>query len=117
MRPITQTLGPSVSAGTASPPIRLDEWADAPLGCAVSVTGTVNYTVQHSFDEGPDSLTNPIPAASMFWDNSLIPAGAVGGTTGISFSMATAPLWIRVVINSGAGSVRMVVVQFNVVEV
>jgi hypothetical protein len=111
----------SVTVGTISTPatsqmIRLDEWADPPLGVQVAVSGVVNYTVQHSFDEGPDSLTNPLPLNQMFWDTSLVPAGAIGGTAGLSFSIATAPLWMRILLNSGAGSVRMVVTQYNVVE-
>jgi hypothetical protein len=116
MRPITTVVGPNAAPGTTSPMIRLDEWADPPLGVQVAASGTVNFTVQHSFDEGPDSLVNPIPLTSMFWDTSLIPAGAVDGTAGITFSIATAPLWIRIVVNSGTGSVRMVVQQYNVVE-
>lgn len=109
------TVG-TASGPSASPPIRLDEWADAPLGVQVVVSGTVNFTVQHSFDEGPDSLTNPIPLASMFWDTSLVPAGAINGTAGLTFSLGTAPLWMRLLLNSGAGSARMVVAQYNVVE-
>lgn len=116
MRPITVNVGPGTTPLTSAP-VRLDEWADAPLGVQVAVTGTVNFTIQHSFDEGPDSLTNPIPVASMFWDTSLVPAGAINGTAGLSFSVATAPLWVRMVLNSGSGSVRMVLAQYNVVEV
>ncbi len=106
----------NVAAPGTSRPIRLDEWADAPVGGEVATTGTVNFTVQHCFDEGPDSLTNPIPAASMFWDTSLVPPAAIGGTVGTSFSIATAPLWMRIVLNSGSGSVRMVVTQYNSVN-
>jgi hypothetical protein len=123
MRPITSVIpaGQGSFPAYSSPSpingmIRLDEWADAPLGVQVAVTGTVNFTVQHSFDEGPDSLVSPIPLASMFWDTSLVPAGAINGIAGISFSIATAPIWIRIVLNSGSGSVRMVVSQYNVVE-
>jgi hypothetical protein len=95
--------------------IRLDEWADAPLGIQVSVNGTVNYTVQHSFDD-PNDLISPVPLASMFWDSGLVPAGAIGGTAGITFSMATCPLWLRLMLNSGTGSAKLVAVQYNVVE-
>ena len=121
MRPITATL-PNANPGQPGPApitsnsIRLDEYADAPLGVQVAVTGAVNFTVQHCFDEGPDSLVNPISVASMFWDTSLLPAAAIGGTAGTSFSLTTAPLWIRILLNSGTGSVRMVAAQYNVVE-
>ena len=121
MRPITATL-PNANPGQSGsppfvlyPPIRLDEWADPPVGVQVAVTGTASYTIQHSFDEGPDSLTNPIPYASMMWDTALLPnAGA--GTASTTFSIPVAPLWMRITLNSGAGSVRMVISQYNVVE-
>jgi hypothetical protein len=109
MTPVTVTL----AAPGTSRPIRLDEWADAPVGGEVATAGAVNYTVQHSLDEGPDSLTNPIPAASMFWDTGLLPPSVIGATIGTSFSIVTAPLWIRIVLNSGSGSVRMVVNQYG----
>jgi hypothetical protein len=115
MRPITVTVGPGTTPLTSAP-VRLDEWADASVGISVVAIGTANYTVQYSFDEGPDSLTNPIPVASMFWDSSMIPAAAVGGIASASFSLPTAPLWIRLVLNSGSGSARMVIVQYQVVN-
>jgi hypothetical protein len=95
--------------------VRLDEWADAPLGIQVSVNGVVDFFVEHSFDD-PNDLIAPVPLANMFWDSGLVPAGARGGTAGITFSMATAPLWMRIRMNSGAGSAKMVVQQYNVVE-
>lgn len=112
MRPITVTAGP---AAGPSPMVRLDEWADAPVGIQVSVQGTANYTVQHSFDD-PNDLISPVPLANMFWDTGLVPAGAVGGTAGITFSIATAPIWMRLLFNSGSGSAKMTVTQYNVVE-
>jgi hypothetical protein len=111
MRPISVT-----QAGVgASNMIRLDEWADAPVGIQVSLLGgTPTFTVQHSFDD-PNDLINPVPVGSMFWDSGLVPAGAIGGTAGLTFSMATAPLWMRVNVTV-AGTVKMVVTQYNVVE-
>lgn len=115
MRAITATLGPN-AAGQASSMIRLDEWADAPLGVQVAVaSGTVNFTVQHSFDD-PNDLINPVPVGSMFWDTSLVPAGAIAGTAGLTFAIPTAPLWIRCLMNSGTGALRMTVTQYNVVD-
>ena len=117
-----RTSGPtsSVTIGTTSGPsssraICLDEWAHPPLGVQVAVVGTVAFTVQYSFDEGPDSPTNPVPIAGMFWDSSLIPAGAISGTAGFTFSIPVSPLWIRVLLLSGSGSVRVTVVQYDVV--
>jgi hypothetical protein len=115
MRPITTTVGPNAAAAATSPMVNTDSWADAPLGVQVAVSGTVNYTVQTSFDD-PCDLISPVPVNQMFWDTSLVPAGAIGATAGISFSIATAPTWLRLLLNSGTGSARMTVVQFNVVE-
>jgi hypothetical protein len=117
MRPITRIVGPNATPlPFASPPIRLDEWADAPLGIQVAVNGVATYTVEHSFDEGPDSLVSPLPIAQMLWRTDLVPLGAVGGALPITFSMATAPIWMRLVVNTGVGQVRMIVTQYNVSE-
>ena len=115
MRPITVTVGPGASPPVASRMIRLDEWADAPVGIQCSVSGTANFTVQHSFDD-PNDLINPVPVANMFWDTGLVPGGAIASGAGVTFSMATAPLWIRLMLNSGTGAAKMVVTQYNVVE-
>jgi hypothetical protein len=115
MRAITRTLGPG-AAGQASGMIRLDEWADAPLGVQVAIiSGTVDFTVQHSFDD-PNDLINPVPLPNMFWDTSFIPAGGINGVAPLTFAIPTAPLWMRVVMNSGTGAVRMTVTQYNVVD-
>jgi hypothetical protein len=107
------TIG-TVSAPFISRMIRMDEWANEAVGVQVSVSGTTTFTIQHSFDD-PNDLVNPVPIGSMFWDTSLIPAGGILATTGYSFSIATAPLWMRLVLNSATGSARMTVTQYNVV--
>jgi hypothetical protein len=115
MRPITRTVGPNAAPGTPTDVIRCDEWADAPLGIQVSVQGTVNYTVFHSFDD-PNDLIDPVPFASMYWGTDLVPLAAAPGTGNLTFSMATAPLYMRLMLNSGTGSARLTLVQYNVVE-
>jgi hypothetical protein len=113
MRPISVVAGP---AAGPSAMIRLDEWADAPVAVQVSIlSGTANYTVQHSFDD-PNDLINPVPVGSMFWDTGLVPAGAVGASAGMTFAMATAPIWMRLLFNSGTGQAKMILTQYNVVE-
>jgi hypothetical protein len=116
MRAITTTLGPNAAPGAVSGMIRCDEWADAPLAVQVAIaSGAVNFTVQHSFDD-PNDLINPVPLASMFWDTSFCPAGAIGGVAPLTFAIPTAPLWIRIMMNSGAGALRMTATQYNVVD-
>jgi hypothetical protein len=114
MRPVTVNLGPGAATNATSAMANLDEWADAPLGVQLVVTaGTA--TVQHSMDN-PCDLVNPVPVGSMVWDTSLVPAGAIGATGTISFSIATAPLWMRILAATGPATARMTLVQYNVVE-
>jgi hypothetical protein len=115
MRAISVSVGPGASAGATSNMVRLDEWADSPLGVQVSLNGAANFTLQHSFDD-PNDLISPVPLANMFWDTGLFPAAAIGGSAGITFGILTAPLWVRILLNSGAGTVKAVLTQYNVVE-
>ena len=117
--PLFQPAG-NISAGTPTLPttssmVYTDSWADAPLGIQVVVSGTVSYTVQHSFDD-PNDPISPVPLASMYWGTDLVPAGAIGSAAGISFSIATAPVYMRLLLSSGTGSARMTVSQYNTVE-
>ena len=110
----------SVTIGTASAPfasraIRLDEWANEACAVHIAIQAGAVFTVQHSFDD-PNDLINPVPQAAMFWDSALIPPGGIAGSVGLGFSIATAPLWIRLLLNSAAGSAKMVVTQYNVVN-
>ena len=108
MRPISVT---QIGVGPSNP-VNLDEWADAPVGVQVSIlSGSPTFTVQHSFDN-PNDLINPVPVGSMFWDTGLVPAGAIGGMAGITFSIATAPLWMRLNVTA-AGTAKMVVTQYD----
>jgi hypothetical protein len=114
MRPVQVNLGPNAATNATSAMARMDEWADAPLGVQLVVSaGTA--TVQSSFDD-PNDLVNPVPVGSMAWDSSLMPAGAIGAAGTISFSIATAPLWLRLLAATGPATARMTLVQYNVVE-
>jgi hypothetical protein len=106
------TVGNSQSG--SSPAIALDPWAFPQVAIQCSVTGTVNYTVQQTLDN-PNDPVNPIARTSMQWvdhpDTNLVAATATKqGNYGY------APLFMRLVINSGSGSVRMTVIQANVVS-
>jgi hypothetical protein len=106
------TVGNSQSGSTT--PIALDPWAFPQVAIQCSVTGTVNYTVQQTLDN-PNDPVNPIARTSMQWvdhpDTNLVAATATKqGNYGY------APLFMRLVINSGSGSVRMTVIQANVVS-
>lgn len=101
--------------GTGSTPwIRTDEWADSPVGIQCVVTGTVNYTVQWTEDD-PNSATDPVIPSAVTWINSNDPA-AVSATTSITTNNQFAPTFVRVLLNSGSGSVTVKVSQYNAVN-
>lgn len=99
----------AVTVGTngvaASRPVFLDTFGDSPITTQVSVTGTVNYTVQYTL-ENP----NTVGLANVNWidhtDTALV--GATATKAGYLVSIAAAQ---RVVLNSGTGSITMTVVQ------
>ena len=103
--------------GVASTPwMRLDEWASPDVSIQCNVTGTVNYTVQGTNDD-PNSPTNPVLPQNVGWVNSP-DALAVGVTGSIRTGYgpllaygALIPLFVRVTLNSGSGSVTATVVQ------
>ena len=75
------------------------------IGCVV--TGTVNYTVEHSFDDPQ------LGAAAMTWfphDDTAL----VGATTNQNSNMAYPVTASRVTVNSGAGSVAVTYIQAGV---
>lgn len=106
--------------GVASTPwVRLDEWAPPFVSIQCDVSGTVNYTVQSSSDD-PNSPTNSVLPSAMNWVNSP-DASAVGATGtvqttfgGFNAYVALFPLWVRVLLNSGTGTVTATVVQSGV---
>ena len=109
MRPITATATPAKPQVM----IRLDTYHGAACGVQVNPSGGASFTIDCSFDTGPDDLTNPIPLASMAWDSSMIPPGAVQGINSFSFGIPTAPVWARLTLLNGVGSVRATFVQYS----
>jgi hypothetical protein len=111
--------GAGASIGTAAAPwssrqARLDEWGKgSPLSVSCVVAGTVNYTVQHSMDD-PNDLNNfaGITRQNMVWDTTF--SGAVNATGNQTFNMPVPPIWVRLLLNSGAGSVRTTFTQYGV---
>ena len=107
----TLTVGTSVIA--SSPWVRLDEWAFNGIGIQCDASGTVNYTVQSTYDD-PNSPTSPVGPSSVDWVNSSDTA-AVGATGGIQTSFTYIPTYARVLLNSGTGTVTATFVQSSAV--
>lgn len=99
--------------GTGSTPwARMDEWANTQVSIQVNVTGTVNWTLQSSMDD-PNSNTNPVSPSAMTWINTN-DTNAVGQTGAVQTNYLFSPTWVRVLLNSGSGSVTATIAQANV---
>jgi hypothetical protein len=74
------------------------------VGFGVVVTGTVNYTVQHTFD-------NPWDAPTTTWFSHPTVAAATTSQDGnYAFPVAA----IKVLVNSGAGTATLTVIQAGI---
>jgi hypothetical protein len=108
----------AITAGTtgigASPWVRFDDYSQATCEMQFVVSGTVNYSLQISFDDPNDVTTyeNPIARSAMTWDVSGSPVAGATATTTIS--MLAVPRFGRVLVNSGAGSVKWTSTQYGV---
>jgi hypothetical protein len=104
------TLSIGTNGVAASPWVRLDNWAPAPVAVQLSVFGTVNATLQQTLDD-PNPPVN-VPPAAMVWVNSA-DAAAVNFSAAVQTNYAFAPLFVRVLLNSGSGSVTATVQQLG----
>lgn len=104
---ISGAASAAVTVGTSgigsTPWVRLDEWAPAPVSIQCNVSGTVNYTIQQTLDD-PNSPTNPVTPSAVNWMNTSDTAG-VNATSSIQSNYAYVPIFARVLLNSGSGSV------------
>jgi hypothetical protein len=112
--------GASVSGATAStieigtngvagsPWLQLDTWAHGSVEIQCDVTGTVNYTVESTNDD-PNSYQNPVPRAQVTWDSAAV--NLSDKTEEEMTGLTWAPAYLRVVLNSGSGSVQLTAVQ------
>jgi|SRR6185312_6607077 len=112
---ISANAAAALTVGTngvaSSPWVRLDTWADATVGFQCVASGTVNYTLQQTYDD-PNSPTNPVSPNAMTWVNCPTVA-LVNATATQQGNYAIGPVWARVVLNSGTGSVTSTFAQFE----
>lgn len=91
--------------------VMFDPYSFPQVSLQCDVSGTVNYTVQQTLDD-PNSTTNPTNAYECVWfDNPN--ADLVGETVSRQGSYAIAPLYVKVTLNSGDGSVKATFIQFG----
>lgn len=106
MYPITRSTSDASSAAKTSSIVALDTFAtqfQVTIGCAV--TGTANYTVQYTLD---NVLVDGYVASSGTWYNITDLAAKTTTLSAIVDYPVTA---VKLVQNTGAGSVVMTVVQ------
>ncbi len=104
------TVGTNTIADSAW--VRFDEYSLPQVAVQLSVTGTVNYTVMQSVQDTSGVSSNVTPA-NMTWINSNDPV-VVSATGSAQTSYQYAPVWARVTLNSGSGSVTGTFTQFGV---
>jgi len=101
------------SAGTNSVAgsswVRFDDWAPGLASLQATISGTVNYTVQTTNDD-PNSPTNAVSIPSVTWVNSL-DTNVVSASATKSSYFAYTPIYARVLLNSGTGSVTATFLQ------
>lgn len=93
--------------------VRLDEWALPQTSIQVNVSGTVNYTVQQTLDD-PNSFFAPVAPAAVTWiDHADV--NVVNANSNEQTNYGYVPVFARVLLNSGSGSVTATFVQSGVV--
>jgi hypothetical protein len=102
------TVGNGGSPLAATPWVRLDEYSPGTVSIQVNVTGTVNFTVQSSNDGQMDSPTGL--AQNYVWITTN-DANAVNATASLQTNFLFVPIWGRVLLNSGSGSIKAIFVQ------
>ena len=102
-------LSIGTSGVAASAWVYLDPWALANIALQMTVSGTVNYTVQTTLDN-PNSTTNPVAMSAVTWVSSN-DTDVVGATATKQSNLFFVPSFVRVLLNSGTGTVTMTVIQ------
>jgi hypothetical protein len=107
MQPIYQS-----QTGTGSTNPMILNWGETPnnLGIGVYVSGTVNYTVQYTYDDPSGTYPNALPATfttPIYFNHATLNALAINADGTISTPVAA----VRLTVNSGTGTAMMVVLQ------
>ena len=89
--------------------VRFDDFAPSNISIQCNVTGVVNYTVQSTLDD-PNDPINPVAVNSMTWVNSSDTA-VVGAIATQQSYFLFAPKYARILLSSGAGSVKATFLQ------
>lgn len=101
---VASTVEVGSSAVADSQWIRFDDYAaNAQVAIQATVSGTVNYTIQQTMDD-PNSATFPVTPQSVTWVNHPDTA-VVAATATKQTNYGYPPIFAKVVLNSGTGTV------------
>ena len=103
MKVQTISYDAAVETGSSDPLVMNTNCTPFNVGFGVVATGTVNYTVQHTFDSPADGFTT-------WYDHPTIASKAINQDGNYAFPVTG----IRITVNSGGGSVVMNVVQAGI---
>lgn len=104
---IATTISVGTNGVAASPWVPFDPYAsNAEVAAQLTVSGTVNYTLQATLDDSTalNNLTTYGRPDLVTWVNSSDTA-VVGATTTQQTSFGAAPAFVRILLNSGTGTV------------
>jgi hypothetical protein len=90
-------------AGTTSSFVVNTNATPVNIGIAVVVSGTVNYTVQHTYDSPQSGFTT-------WFNDATLAAQTATGQTSITYPITG----LQLVVNSGTGTATMTVVQAGI---
>ena len=106
MRPMVSTVSDASGGAVTGNPLPLDYFISPfNITLSVQVTGTVNYTVQYTFDDVQASTYTP---ASGNW---IAHPNLTTQTATLDSNLAYPATAVRIILNSGTGSVRFTVIQ------
>lgn len=94
--------------------VRMDSWAFPQTAIQVNATGTVNWTLQTTMDD-PNDPFSPVAVSAVTWLNTN-DTDAVSASGDVFTNFDWTPTWVRILLNSGTGSVKATISQFNVVS-
>lgn len=109
MQPITRRTSDASAGAVTSSPVVLDYWVSPfNISLSVTVTGTVNYTVQYTFDVIDPNTWVP---SSGNWVNH---PNLSSKTATLDSNLAYPATAVRIIQNSGSGSCLFTVIQAGV---
>jgi hypothetical protein len=103
MRPFVTTIDSTTTASPVYPPDTYT--APTNIGLGVVVTGTINYTVQYTFDNV--YATGYSPSTGNWINHPTLTSQTISKDSNISYPVRG----IRIVYNSGTGSAVFTVIQ------